>query len=133
MDIGVTRADDNPVIAVMQQIAIESVRPSLYDEEAAEQHRAVSNRYRRHRPGLGAVVDVAVHPVYRSGEKGAQEERDQHPILNDNKSRQRKEIEANVRIEEWVIRAVGHLIEEPQEYDPVMGFSPSDKRSEQAS
>jgi hypothetical protein len=35
----------------------------------------VGNRCRRHRPALGLVLDVAVHPVDRSSEDRAQEER----------------------------------------------------------
>src|SRR2546426_12816743 len=75
MDVGVARADHHPVVAVEQQIAVETVGPGLHREEEAEQHRAVGNCCRRHRPALGVVLDMAVDPIDRSGEERAQEER----------------------------------------------------------
>ena len=132
MDVGVARADHHPVVAVEQQIAVETVGPGLHREEEAEQHRAVGDRCRRHRPALGVVLDVAVDPIDRSGEERAQEEREQHPILDDDIGGQRKEIEADVLVVERVIRAIGHLIEEPQEDAPVVDLSPGDKHGEEA-
>ena len=83
MYIGVASADDDAVVAVEQQIAVEAVRPGLRREEKAEQRRAVSNRCRRHRSVVNIVFDVAVHPVDRSGEKRAQNECKQHPVLDE--------------------------------------------------
>jgi hypothetical protein len=93
----------------------------------------VSDRSRRYRPALGVVLDIAMDPIYRSGEKRAQDEREQHPILDDDIGGQREEVEADVLVVERVIRAVGHLIEEPQEDAPVVDLSPGDKHSEDAS
>src|SRR5215470_9010675 len=53
-------------------------------------------------------------PVDRSGKECAQQKREQHPILDDDICGQRKEIEADVLAVEWVIRAIGHVIEEPR-------------------
>ena len=132
MDVGVARADHHPVVAVEQQIAVETVGPRLHREKEAEQHRAVGDRCRRHRPPLGVVLDVAVHPIDRSGEERAQEEREKHPILDDDIGGQRKEIEADVLVVERVARAIGHLIEEPQEDTPIVDLSPGDKHGEEA-
>ncbi len=68
----------------------------------------------------------------RSGEERAQEKREQHPILDNDIGWQRKEIEANVLVVERVVRAIGHLIEEPQEDAPIADLSPGDKHSEEA-
>jgi len=73
-----------------------------------------------------------VDPINRSGEERAQEEREQHPIFDDDVGRQRKEIEADILVVEWVIRAIGHAIEEPQEDAPVVDLSPGDKHCEEA-
>ena len=92
----------------------------------------MGDRCRRHRSALGVVLDVAVHPIDRSGEERAQEEREQHPILDDDIGGQRKEIEADVLVVERVVRAIGHVIEELQEDAPVVDLSPGDKHSEEA-
>src|SRR5215831_8018112 len=72
-------------------------------------------------------------PVDRSSEERAQEGREQHPILDDAIYGQRKEIEADVIAVEWVIHAIGHVIEKPQEDAPVVDLSPGDKHCEDAS
>lgn len=64
---------------------------------------------RRHRPALGVVLDVAVHPIDRSGEERAQEKRERHPILDNDIGWPRKEIEADVLFVERVVRAIGHV------------------------
>src|SRR5262249_29029800 len=92
----------------------------------------MSDRCWRHRPALGAVLDVALNPVDRSAEERAQQERKQYPILDGDIRGQRKEIEPDVLAVEWVIRAIGHLIEEPQEDAPVVDLSPGDKHREDA-
>ena len=73
-----------------------------------------------------------MHPIDRSGEERAQEEREKHPILDYDIGGQRKEIEADVLVVEWVARAIGHLIEEPQEDAPIVDLSPGDKHGEEA-
>ena len=130
MDVGVARANDYPVVAVEQQIAVETVGPGLHCEKEAEQHRAVGDCCRRYRPALNGILDVAVYPIDRSGEERAQEERKKHPILNCDISGQRKKIKADVIVEEWVARTIGHLIEELQEDAPIVDLSPGNKRRE---
>ena len=46
MDVGVARTDHHPIVAVEQQIAVETVGPGFHREEEAEQHRAVGDRCR---------------------------------------------------------------------------------------
>src|SRR5262245_65684408 len=108
MDVGIARTDHHPVIAVEQQIAVETVGPGLHREEETEQHRAVSDRSWRYRTAMGVVLDVAVNPIYRSGEECAQQERAQHPILDDDIGGQHEEIEADVLVVERIISAKGH-------------------------
>src|ERR1700687_5010344 len=132
MYVGVACTDDHPVVAVEQQIAIETVGPCLYREEEAEQHRAVGNRCWRHRPLLGVILDVAVHPVDRCGEERPQRQCKQHPILDNDVGGQRKEIEADVLDVDWIVCAIGHLIEEPQKEIPVSDFSRGNQYSEEA-
>ena len=118
MDVGVARADHHPVVAVEQQIAVETVGPCFYREEETKQHGAVGDCCWRHRWALSGMFDVAVYPIDRSGEERAQEKREKHPILGCDIGRQRKEIKADVIAVEWVVRAIGHLIEELQEDTP---------------
>ena len=82
MYIGVACADDDAVVAVQQQIAVKTIGPGLHCEEKTGQRRAVGNRCRRHRSAVDVVFDVAVHPVDRSGKKRAQNEGEQHPVLD---------------------------------------------------
>ena len=80
---------------------------------------------------VNVVFDVAVHPVDRSGEKRAQNEGKQHPVLDEDISGQREEIEADVLVVERIVHAIGNLIEKPQQDAPVAGFCHGDKQSEQ--
>jgi len=73
-----------------------------------------------------------VDPIDHSGEERTQQEREQHPILDDDIRGQRKEIEPDVLVVERVICAIGHVIEEPQEDAPVVDLSPGDKHCEEA-
>ena len=73
-----------------------------------------------------------MHPIDRSGEERAQEKREQHPILDNDIGWQRKEIEADVLVVERIVRAIGNLIEEPQEDTPVVDLSPADKQTDKA-
>jgi len=81
---------------------------------------------------LGVILDVAVHPVDRCGEERAQRECKQHPILDNDVGGQRKEIEADVLDVDWIVCAIGHLIEEPQKEIPVSYFSRGNQYSEEA-
>ena len=82
MDVGVARADHHPIVAIEQQIAVETVGPRFHREKEPEKHRSVSDCCRRHRPPLDIVLNVAVHPIDCSGEERAQEEGEKHPIFD---------------------------------------------------
>ena len=127
MDVSVARADDHAVVAVEQQISVEAVGPGLHNEEEAEQRRAVSNGCRRHRPVMHVGLDVAVHPVDDSGEKRAQNQAEQHPVLDDDIGRQYEEIETDVLVVERVVRTIGHAVEKLQEDIPIADFYRGDQ------
>ena len=80
---------------------------------------------------VNVVFDVAARPVDRSGEKRAQNDGEQHPVLDEDIGGQREEIEADVLVVERIVRAIGHLIEKLQEDAPVAGFCRGDQQSEQ--
>jgi hypothetical protein len=108
MNVSVARADDNAVVAVEQQITVEIVGPGLHREDETEQPRAVSNCCRRHRSVVNIVFDVAVHPVDQSGGKRAQNDCEQHPVLDDDIGRQYEEIETDVLAVERVACTIGY-------------------------
>src|SRR5262249_40217773 len=130
MDVGVARAHDYAIIAVEQQITVETIGPGLHSEKEPEQRRAVAYCCGRYRPTLSGIFDVAVHPINRPSEERAQNEREKHPIFDCDISRQRKEIETNILVIKWVACAIGHLIEEPKEDAPIVDLSPGDKDGE---
>src|SRR3981189_37556 len=132
MNVGVACADHYSVVAVEQQVAIETVGPRLHDKEKAEKHRAVGNCCRRYRPSLGLVFDVAMHPIDYSSEERAHEEREQGPIFDSDIGGQRKEIESNVFVVKRFVRAIRHVIEKLQKKAPVADLFPAHKQSDQA-
>ena len=89
-------------------------------------------RDRRWRYSLGPVFDVAMHPVDKSAEQCAHDERQQCPILDGHKGGQRKEVESDILVVQGIVRAVGHLIDEAQKSAPVADFPPGDEQSEEA-
>src|SRR5258706_1865994 len=131
MYIGVTCAADDAVVAIEQQIAVETVGPGLDDEEETEQRRAVSNCCRRHRSSMAVVFDVAVHPIDHSGEKRAQNECEQHPVFDEDICRQYEEIETDVLVEERVICTIGDVIEKLQDDAPISDLCRGNQHSEQ--
>ncbi len=131
MYIGVACADDDAVVAIEQQVTVETVGPGLDDQQEPEQRRAVSNCCRRHRSPMNVVFDVAVHPVDRCGEKRAQNECEQHPVLDEDIGRQHEEIETDVLVEERVVCTIGDVIEKLQEDTPIAEFCRGNQQSEQ--
>src|SRR3974390_3499699 len=127
MDVGIACADHYTIVAIEQQIAIESIGPGFDCEKESKQHRTVSDHCRRHRPTMNVVLDVAVNQVDRSGEERAQKEGEKDPILDCHIGGQCKEIEADILVVEWVACAGRYLIEEPQEDRPVVDLSPGDE------
>ena len=132
MDVGIACAADHAVVAIEQEIAVETVGPGLHREQETGQRRAVGNRGRRHRSVVNVVFDVAARPIDRSGEQHAHDDREQHPVLDRDIGGQREEIEADVLAVERIVGAVRHVIEELQEDAPVAGFRRADQRCEQA-
>src|SRR5437588_840812 len=72
MDVGVACADDYAVVAVEQEVAVETIGPGLHREQKTGQCRAVRNHRRRHGSVVNAVFDVAARPVDRCGEHRAE-------------------------------------------------------------
>src|SRR3984893_12916886 len=77
------------------------------------------------------VFDVTLRPVDRCGEKRAQNEGEQHPVLDDDIGRQHEEIETDVLVVERILCTIGQVIEKLQENAPIADFSRGDKQSEQ--
>src|SRR3981081_4102718 len=132
MNVGVACTDHYSIIAVEQQVAIETVGPRLHGKEEAEKHRAVGNCCRRYRPSLSLVFDVAMHPIDESSEERAHEEREQGPIFDGDIGGQRKEIESNVFVVKRFVRAIRHVIEKLQKNAPVADLSRGDKQSDES-
>ena len=65
------------------------------------------------------------------GKQRAQNEREQHPVLDEDTGRQYEEIETDVLVVERVICTIGDVIEKLQEDAPIVDFSRGDKQSEQ--
>src|SRR5215472_7869203 len=131
MDVGVARTNHDTVVTVKQPIAVEPVGPGFHCKKEPEQYRAVSDHRWRHRPALDIVLDVAMYPIDRPREERTQEKREKHPILDRYVGRQRKEIEADILVVEWIGCAVRHLMEKSQEDRPIVDFSPGNKHGEQ--
>ena len=130
MDIGIAGTHHHAVIAVEQQIAVETVGPGLHRKEQAEQHRAMGDRGWRDRSALGVIFDIAPDPVHHSREQRAQKERPQQPVLDSQIGGQRKQIEADVPAEERIACAKRCLMEVTQEHSPIVNLSPADKHGE---
>src|SRR6266404_5521916 len=131
MYIGITCTDDDAVVAIEQQITVETEGPGLDDEEQSEQRRAMGNCCRRHRSAMNGVFDVAMHPIDRSGEKRAQNECEQHPVFDEDIGRQYEEIETDVLVEERVVCTVGDVIEKLQDDAPIADFCRGNQQREQ--
>src|SRR5258706_1269728 len=81
---------------------------------------------------MNVVFDVAVHPIDQSGEKRAENESEQHPVLDDDVGRQYEEIETDVLAVERVVRTKGHAVEKMQEDVPIADFYRGNQQSNQA-
>src|SRR5258707_1305140 len=67
--------------------------------------------------------DVAVRPIDRAGDEGAQDERRQCPVLERDVGGEREEIEADVLTVEGVTQSVRRLIDESECHVPVAGLN----------
>ena len=130
MNIGVAGADDDPVIVVEQEVAVQGVSPGLDHEKDPEQCGAVRNRGGRNAPGRRIETDIAVREVDQAGHDAGQQKQPQQPVLDRDIDRQREEIEADVLVEQRIIPAVRRLVDEPEDEVPPAGLAQSDQQSE---
>src|SRR5260370_9087597 len=77
-------------------------------------------------------LDIAAHPVDHSGKKRAENEGEQHPVLDDDIGGQYEEIETDVLVVERVVRAKGHAVEKLQEDVPIADVNRGNQESNQA-
>ena len=131
MEVGVSRADDDAVVAVEQQEAIERVGPGLDREVEAEQQRAVENGGGRQAARWPVELDVALHPIDCAGQDGAEEQDQKQPVLDRDIGRQREEIEPYILAKDRIAFAVGHLVKEAQGHFPVRELDRSGQQAEQ--
>src|SRR3982074_3796168 len=110
MNGGVASTDHYSIIAVEQQVAIETVGPRLHGKEKAEKHRAVGNCCRRYRPSLGLGFANPAHPINYSSEERAHEEREQGPIFHSLLGCHRTQTQSIVFVLKRFVRAIRHVI-----------------------
>ena len=130
MEIGVAGADDDAVVAVEQQVAVEAVGPGLHREVEAEQRRGMGEHAARQPPRPLVELDVAVRPIHDTGDCRAEDHEQQQPVLERDIGRQREEIEADVLAEHRIARAVGHLVEEAKHDVPVRELDEGGQQAE---
>ena len=107
MNIGVAGADDNAVVVVEQEVAVQGVSPGLDREKEAEQRGAMGDGGGRNAPGRRIQTDVAVQEVNCAGDEAGQQKQPQQPILDRDIDRQREEVEADVLVEQRSFRPYG--------------------------
>ena len=129
MDVRVARPHDHRIVVVEQEEAVEPIGPSLYREEETEQDGAVGDDPGRRRPML-VERDVAVRPIYCAGDKGAQYERQQHPVLERDIGRKREEIETDVLPIEGIALSVRRLADKAEDHVPVASLAEGDQGRE---
>ena len=130
MEIGVAGADDDAVVAVEQQVAVEAVGPGLHREVEAEQRRGMGEDAARQPSRPLVELDVAVRPIHDTGDCRAEDHEQQQPVLERDIGRQREEIEADVLAEHRIARAVGHLVEEAKHDVPVRELDEGGQQAE---
>ena len=67
--------------------------------------------------------EVAVRPIYCAGDKGAQYERQQHPVLERDVGGKREEIETDVLPVEGIALSVRRLADEAEGHVPVVSLA----------
>ena len=82
------------------------------------------------RQGPTVQIDFAVHEVHRAGHEGAQQQDQQHPVLERDVDRQREQVEADVLAEQRIVLAVRHLVDEPEDQVPLAGLAHRDQQSD---
>ena len=129
MDVGVARSHDDSVVAVKQQKAVQPIGPGLHSEEETQQGGAVGCGRGRHPSASLVEHDVAVREIYCAGDKSAQDERQQHPVLERDVGGKREEIKADVLAVEGIALSVRHLVDEAEDHVPVSGLARGDQDS----
>jgi hypothetical protein len=129
MDIAVARPDHDAVVLVEQQEAVQRVGPGLHCEIEPQQRGAMCNGGGRYAPRPTVQIDFAVHEVHRSGHEGAQDQGQQHPILECDVDRQGEEVEADVLVKQRIVLSVRHLVDEPEDQVPFTGLAHRDQQS----
>ena len=130
MNVGVSCADDDAVVVVEQEVAVQSVGPRLDHEEKAEQRGGMGDRRGRSAPGRRIEADVAVEEVDRAGHQTGEREQPEEPVLERDIDRQREEVEADVLAELRIVAAVWRLVKEPKDEVPAAGLARGDQQSE---
>ena len=74
--------------------------------------------------------DAAPHSIDRPGDQGAEDDRQQHPILQREVSGQGEEVEADVRAVDRITLAIGDLEQEAQDHVPVAHLRPGNQKPE---
>ena len=77
-----------------------------------------------------AKGEVPLHKIDYAGKKGAQDERQQHPILNCDVGGKRKKIEPNIVAVERIALSVGRLPDEAEGNVPGANLAQGDKGGE---
>ena len=130
MDIGVACPDHDAVVVVEQEVAVQRVGPGLHREIEPQQRGAMRDGGGRDAPGPRVRIDFAMHEVHRSGHEAAQEQDQQHPVLERDVDRKREEVEADVLVEQRIVLAVRHLVDEPEDQVPLTGLAHRDQQSD---
>ena len=124
MYISVTCANDDTVVAIQQEITVESIsepRPSPTKRRASNAEPCAIT-VGDIRSMMHVVFDVAVHPIDRRSEKRAQNKCEQHPVFEKDIRQQHEEIETDVLVKERIVGAVGNVIEKLQDGAPIAHF-----------
>src|SRR5271166_3955199 len=95
MDIGVSGPNNHAIVAIEKEITVEPIGPCLHGEEEPQESGTVGD----HRGGRWrrcSEDEISLHKIERASEKRAQDERQQHPILDGDRGGKRKKIESEI-------------------------------------
>ena len=129
MDIRIGRPNDDAIVAVKKEVAVEPIRPGLDSEEKTQQGGAVGDHPGRRRH-TGAEGEIAMRKIDCAGEKGAQNKRQQHPVLDRNIGRKRKKIKPDILPVEGIALSIGRLPEKAEDGIPRSNLAKGHEGSE---
>jgi hypothetical protein len=133
MDVGVAGPDHDAVVVVEQQVAVQHIRQRLHREIGAKQRRAVGEYRRREPPRLAVQIDLSVQHIDRTGDGGARQQDQHHPVLERAVDWQREQIESDVLAEQRIVLAVRNLVDEPQDQLPFADLRHGDQQCDDQS